>query len=230
METAYIIVAGGRGARMQAETPKQFLLLANRPVLMHTLEHLHTGMPEAPLVLVLPEEELVQWKALCAKYAFLLPHSICIGGANRFESVKQGLMYLESNFSLRAETRIGIHDGVRPLIDKHTINRAFQLAEEKGSAVPVVESRDSLRLETPEGKQVLDRKQVFAVQTPQVFLASHLLKAYEKDYQEAFTDDATVIENSGYPLHFFAGDPQNIKLTYPIDLLLAELLLKQRHE
>lgn len=211
---------------MQTEIPKQFLLLAGRPVLMHTLERLHTNMPEAPLVLVLPTQKIPAWKELCTQYDFQIPHVFCAGGKHRFDSVKMGLAYLQSNFPLHEDTLIGIHDGARPLLDPQTLKRAFETARQHHTAVPVVESRDSLRIETPDGNQTLDRKKVFAVQTPQVFKAAYLLKAYQQTYQTSFTDDAAVVENSGYPIHLCTGNTQNLKLTYPIDLALAELILR----
>lgn len=228
MEAALLIVAGGRGERMKADLPKQFMLLGDKPVLMHTLERVHDYLPAAPLILVLHADAVDTWQDLCQRHHFNIPHHITSGGRTRYHSVKKGLSYLKQHFPLKENTLIGIHDGVRPLIDRVTINQVFQMAAQHQVAVPVVESRDSLRMQTADGKNSsLPRQEVFAVQTPQVFRAEILLEAYDQPYQETFTDDASVIENSGYDVHLCAGHIQNIKITYPMDILLAEMLLQQ---
>lgn len=229
MEAALLIVAGGRGERMKADLPKQFIRLCGKPLLMHTLERLHNYMPSAPIILVLHPEDISPWNLLCETHSCRIPHRITAGGSSRYHSVKNGLSFIQDNLDIQADTLIGIHDGARPLIDVETVNLVFEMAGRHGAAVPVVESRDSLRIQTDEGSnKALPRSRVVALQTPQVFRADLLLKAYKHPYQEIFTDDASVLENSGYDIHLCAGHIQNIKITYPMDILLAEILLQQK--
>lgn len=229
MDAALLIVAAGRGNRMQTDSPKQFLPLLGKPVLMHTLTRMHQVMPGAPLILILHPDDRGYWESLCKKHQFQIPHQVTCGGRERYHSVQLGLTYLQENYKLSAGTLIGIHDGVRPLIDAETIQGVFNAARISGAAVPAIESRDSLRIRDKDGKtRSLPRKDVFSVQTPQVFRADLLLPAYQSPYQAEFTDDAAVIQNSGYDIALVAGHIQNIKITYPMDILLAEILLRAK--
>jgi len=213
-----IIVAGGKGLRMGGDIPKQFLLLEDRPVLMHTIRAFYDYDPEIRIVLVLPNEQMVYWENLCANYDFSIPHQIVSGGETRFHSVKNGLAVIETNDAL-----IGIHDGVRPLVDKELITRVYEQAELKGAAYPVIPVIDSMR----KGTEPIDRSQYFLVQTPQVFKANMLIEAYKQEYKPEFTDDVSVVETSGIcrPM-MVEGSRENIKITTPVDLVIAQALMK----
>jgi 2-C-methyl-D-erythritol 4-phosphate cytidylyltransferase len=213
-----IIVAGGSGTRMGADIPKQFMLLANKPVMMHTLEKFHQANCE--LVVVLNVDYHDQWKSLCQQYSFNIPHTLIKGGRNRFESVKNGLK------SISSKSLIAIHDAVRPLIDIETINAAFECAEKNGNAVVVVPSKDSLRKVKNEHSYAVPRSDYYIVQTPQIFEKELLDKAYKEEYRNEFTDDASVVEKLGVKIHLIEGKQSNIKITYKEDLLIAETILK----
>lgn len=213
-----IIVAGGSGTRMGADTPKQFMLLADKPVMMHTIEKFYQVNCE--LVVVLNVDYHDQWKFLCQKYSFNIPHTLIKGGRNRFESVKNGLK------SVTSKSLIAIHDAVRPLIDIETIDAAFDCAEKKGNAIVVVPSKDSLRKVENDTSYSVPRSDYFIVQTPQIFEKDVLDKAYKEEYRNEFTDDASVVEKLGVKINLVEGKQSNIKITYKEDLLIAETLLK----
>ncbi len=214
-----IIVAGGSGSRMGGETPKQFLLLGTKPILMHTLARFAEALPDAKLVVVLPQAHIAHWTALCEKYGFTTPHTVVPGGATRFESVKNGL-----NAAADCDY-IGVHDGVRPLVGKDLIFRVLEASQEFGAAIPAVPLSDSLREITSGGSRPVDRDRFAAVQTPQFFRASLLIRAYEHP-DTGFTDDASVVEASGTAVALVPGDPSNIKITTRFDLDFASALLK----
>lgn len=213
-----IIVAGGSGTRMGTDIPKQFMLLANKPVMMHTLEKFQQANCE--LVVVLNVDYHDQWRSLCEKYSFDIPHLLVKGGRNRFESVKNGLKSVSSN------ALIAIHDAVRPLIDLDTIDAAFACAEKNGNAVVVVPSKDSLRKVDNNTSYAVPRSDYYIVQTPQIFSKEILDKAYKEGYRNEFTDDASVVEKLGIKIHLVEGKQSNIKITYIEDLAIAETLLK----
>ena len=213
-----IIVAGGKGERMNSEVPKQFLELAGKPVLMHTIERFFNYSAEIAIVLVLPATQTEYWKELCLKYNFDIPHRIAEGGEARFFSVRNALRLVDYN------GLIAVHDGVRPLVDSETIERCFEVAEKSGIAIPIIDSVDSIRKITGNGSIAVDRKEYKMVQTPQVFRADVLLKSYEQPYNESFTDDASVAEAAGFTISLVAGNRENIKITTPFDLKLAEAL------
>lgn len=219
MKRAVIIVAGGRGTRMGGELPKQFRLIQKKPVLAHTLLRFHEFDPELQIVVVLPENWMNYWVEAC-KYLKLPAHKIAKGGKERFHSVKSGLEVLEES------DIIGVHDAVRPLVSTETLRRCFDLAAVKGSAVPAVPLADSLRKMVPHGSEAVDRSAFVAVQTPQCFQTALLRQAYQQVHRDDFTDDASVAESAGIEIHLTAGNAENIKLTTPVDLHLAELLLR----
>ncbi len=219
MKKIAIIVAGGSGKRMNSTVPKQFMLLKNRPLLMITIEKFFLYDPEIELRLVLPLNEIKVWKTLCEKYSFSIPHKIYKGGIHRFFSVKNGLQNLES------PSLVAIHDGVRPLVSITTISNCFNLAEKKGTAIPVLNLTESIRKITPEGSEYKDRNLYRMVQTPQVFQSEIILNAYNTEYRDSFTDDASVAEYSGNEIFMTEGNEENIKITTPIDLLIAETLM-----
>jgi 2-C-methyl-D-erythritol 4-phosphate cytidylyltransferase len=213
-----IIVAGGSGTRMGTDLPKQFMLLANKPVMMHTLEKFYQSNCE--LVVVLNVDYHDQWKSLCNEHSFNLPHTLIKGGRNRFESVKNGLKSISEN------ALVAIHDAVRPLIDISTINEAFDCADKNGNAVVVVPSKDSLRKVENDSSYSVPRSDYFIVQTPQIFDKNTLDKAYKEEFRNEFTDDASVVEKLGIKINLVEGKQSNIKITYREDLAIAETLLK----
>lgn len=215
-----IVVAGGKGLRMGGDIPKQFRLISGRPVLMHTLEVFYKYDPEIELILVLPEDHQAYWKELCAQYRFSIKHNIVTGGETRFHSVKNGLD------TLPKEGLVAIHDGVRPLVAQDVICTAFEEAKRSEAVIPVIEMTDSLRELTSDGKSKSVARNLYrGVQTPQVFSTVLLKKAYQQPFCKQFTDDASVVEATGKEVTLIKGNPENIKITTPQDLLLAEMLL-----
>lgn len=220
-----LIVAGGCGRRAGGALPKQFRLLAGRPVLLHTLERFAAALPGSEIVAVLPPEHLAFWQNLAARFE-VPPHRAVAGGAERFHSVKNGLEALRSD-----PEWIVVQDGVRPLASPELIRRVVEAAA-CGAAVPVVEPVDSFRTTEPDGlaSHPIDRRRLRIVQTPQAFRAEVLRRAYAADYRPEFTDDAAAVEASGHAVRLVEGEPHNLKLTTPEDFLIAEALLAARSE
>lgn len=216
MEEYIIVVAGGAGKRMHTDVPKQFLLLAGRPVLMHTLEAL---APWGCLVLALPEQHFALWKQLCTQYHFTLPHQVVAGGAERFFSVKNALQVVPEG------GLVAVHDGVRPLVSQATLQRLFEAAKQHRAVVPVLPMSESVRQLLPQGSKAVERSAYVRVQTPQVFESTLLKQAYNQAYCPQFTDDASVVETLGVAVALCEGNPENIKITCPADLQVAEALL-----
>ncbi|WP_299581913.1 2-C-methyl-D-erythritol 4-phosphate cytidylyltransferase [uncultured Sunxiuqinia sp.] len=221
MKKFALIVAGGVGARMGAEVPKQFILLAGKPILFWTIQRFLDFDPGIELTLVLPENQFERWHALCREYAFTPDVQLVKGGQTRFQSVKNGLD------AINEEGIVFIHDGVRPLVSHQTLSNCFQLAVEKGNALPVAPVVESLRQVTEDSSRHVDRSQFRLVQTPQTFQTSIIQLAYQQPEQAFFTDDASVCEAAGISIHLVDGNPENIKITTPVDLLLAETLLNK---
>lgn len=217
-----LIVAGGRGTRMGGPQPKQFLELAGRPVLMHTLEAFDRWDASARLIVVLPEDQIDTWKRLCEAHVFGRIHRVVAGGETRFHSVRNGLGAVASN------GLIAVHDGVRPLVAPSVIAACFAAAADGGAAVPVVPVVESVReVDADGGSRPVDRTRFRVVQTPQAFRADVLRAAYCLPYDPRFTDDASVVEASGVAVRLVPGNRENIKLTTPMDLLLAEQLMRR---
>lgn len=217
-----LIVAGGRGTRMGSPQPKQFLQLAGRPVLMHTLEAFDRWDASARLIVVLPEDQIDTWKRLCEAHVFGRIHRVVAGGETRFHSVRNGLDAVAS------DGLIAVHDGVRPLVAPSVIAACFAAAADGGAAVPVVPVVESVReVDADGGSRPVDRARFRVVQTPQVFRADVLRAAYCLPYDPRFTDDASVVEASGVAVRLVPGNRENIKLTTPMDLLLAEQLMRR---
>jgi 2-C-methyl-D-erythritol 4-phosphate cytidylyltransferase len=214
-----IIVAGGSGTRMGAAIPKQFLLLKGRPLLCWTIEAFHAFDAAMPIIVVLPEDQLSTWQSLCVAHGFNIPHTVTTGGAERFHSVRNGLGLVQG------DGLVAVHDGVRPLVGAALIARCFAAAEQHGAAIPVVPIPSSVRQLTEEGSEALDRSRLRAVQTPQCFSVPLLRRAFELPYDPAFTDEATLVERLGMDVHLVEGEDHNIKVTTPIDLRVAELVL-----
>ncbi|MGB0888274.1 MAG: 2-C-methyl-D-erythritol 4-phosphate cytidylyltransferase [Vicingaceae bacterium] len=218
-----IIVAGGKGERMGAKMPKQFLELAGKPILMHTLEKFRATDPSIEIILALPENQIEFWERLFHEYKLPKPrHTIVKGGKTRFHSVKNALKLVKQ------QGVVAIHDGVRPLVSSETIKRCFADAEEKGNAIPVVEVVDSLRHYSKQEKtnEAVSRSCYKIVQTPQCFKSELILKAYEQAFDKLFTDDATVVEKLGETINLVKGNRTNIKITTVEDLKIAEIFIK----
>ena len=238
MKRYAIIVAGGKGLRMGGEIPKQFLPIGDgKPVLMHTLQTFNRFDPEMKLIVVLPADQQDTWQELCLKHGCSIPHQVATGGETRFHSVKNGLALIPNE----AEAVVGVHDGVRPFVSQEVLQRCYELAEEKGAVIPVVPVVETLRKLSEAQSSIFNRQSSMVncqssitvprseyrlVQTPQVFNVSLLKRSYEQPYTEAFTDDASVVEAFGYDVWLAEGNRENIKLTTPFDLKIAEQLVR----
>ena len=219
-----IIVAGGSGTRMGSTIPKQFLEINGLPVLMHTINTFHSFDASLRLILVLPESQIDYWQSLCKKHHFNVKHTIAQGGATRFGSVKNGLAIVKT------PALIGIHDGVRPFVSPDTLKRCYHHAQALGNAIPVLDAFESIRQIEEGCSRALDRSTIKLVQTPQVFHSDILLPAYNQEYTPLFTDDASVVESYGKTIHLVASNRENIKITTPFDLVLAEAFIKAGFE
>jgi len=227
-KSAVLIVAGGKGLRMQTDIPKQFIELLGKPLLMHTIERFYNFDKQLKLIVVLPVDQFEYWNSLCVRHNFEIDYALVAGGETRFESVKNGLKCIDD-----AEI-VAVHDGVRPLVSFDTLKRCFAEAITNGAAVPVTDSVESIRkLEGAQSVSV-NRTDYKMVQTPQVFWSHFLLKAYNQEFSAEFTDDASVVEQyfrkeskcSCEQIALVEGNRENIKITTPYDLLVAEMLLK----
>ena len=218
MNKHIIIVAGGKGLRMGGDIPKQFLPVCGKPVLMRTMEAFHTYDAAIHIILVLPVSQQAYWKELCQEYQFSLSHDIANGGDTRFHSVMNGLALVEGN------GLVGIHDGVRPFVSQEVIARCYEEAEACKAVIPVIDVVETVRHLTEEGSETVPRDRYKLVQTPQVFEVELLRRAYQQTYTDLFTDDASVVEALGEKVYLVKGNRENIKLTTPFDLKLAEIL------
>ena len=214
-----LIVAGGKGLRMGTDIPKQFLPIGGKPVLMRTLEAFHAYSQAMQLIVVLPHSQQTYWARLCEEYHFSLPHRVADGGETRFHSVRNGLAWVET------PGRVGVHDGVRPFVSPEVIARCYDLASTKKAVVPVIPVVETVRRLANGGSLTVNREEYRLVQTPQVFDVELLKKAYGQPYSPAFTDDASVVEALGVPVVLTEGNRENIKITTPFDLRVAEALL-----
>jgi 2-C-methyl-D-erythritol 4-phosphate cytidylyltransferase len=221
LEKIVLIVAGGQGMRMNAGVPKQLLAVAGYPVLMHTIWAFVTYDPQIRIRVALPPSYLDEWRDLCKKYNFSVQHDIAAGGETRFHTIQKNIGDFPD------DSLVAVHDGVRPLVSLETINNCFKTAEELGNAVPCIKIPESMRKITHKGNIQVSRNAYRLIQTPQVFLASILKMAYKQEYQKSFTDDAGVVGRLGYRIHLVNGNVENIKLTYPVDLVFAAVLLEK---
>ena len=219
MQLYVVIVAGGSGKRMGAEIPKQFLELAGKPVLMHTIERFRAFNGSIEVITVLPENQLRRWIELQKKHSFTIPQTLVKGGTARFFSVRNGLKFVSE------PGLVAIHDGVRPFVSTETIQRCFAAAEQFGNAIPAISPVESLRIVDESGSRPINRLIVKQIQTPQVFSAELIKKAYRQDYRPEFSDDATVLENTGEKINIVEGNRENIKITNPEDLTISMALL-----
>lgn len=214
-----IIVAGGSGTRMGTSLPKQFLLLHQKPVLYYTLKTFLESYPDLHIILVLPVDYTDMGQEIIDAYFDKERIRITAGGDTRFQSVKNGLALVEK------ESIVFVHDGVRCLLTKDLIHRCYESALTTGSAIPVLPSRDSVRLVRDNGSDALDRNRIVLVQTPQTFHSKIILPAFQIDYKDKFTDEATVVEAFGMQVTLVEGEERNIKITRPEDLIVAESYL-----
>lgn len=219
MKKHIIIVAGGKGLRMGGEIPKQFLPIGGKPVLMRTIEAFHLYDNTIHVVLVLPVSQQAYWRELCKKYSFELPHEVADSGETRFHSVMNGLALVEG------EGLVGVHDGVRPFVSQEVITRCYAEAGTKKAVIPVIGVVETVRRLEGTDSVTVPRDQYKLVQTPQVFDVALLQRAYQQKYTEMFTDDASVVEALGEKVFLVEGNRENIKLTTPFDLKLAEMLI-----
>jgi len=216
-----IIVAGGSGTRMNSAIPKQFMKLGGKPVLMHSILKFYDSGLAPEIIVALPSGQNESWADLCREFGFTVPIRIAEGGETRYQSVKNALRLIQE------PGLVAIHDAVRPLVSTKTIQAAFRDAEMYGNAVPAIPLSDSIR-KIESGKSIsVDRTRYCIIQTPQCFKTELLKKAYQREYQPTFTDDASVLESMGEPIHLIDGTQENIKITTPQDLVVAEVLLKQ---
>ena len=221
--TYAIIVAGGSGSRMQSALPKQFIALCGKPVLMHTINAFYNSQTSPQIILALNAGYHELWAELCSKHNFIIPHVVIAGGETRFQSVKNALDTIDGSDAL-----IAVHDAVRPLTSPNTIDEAYQCAAANGTAVVAVKSRDSIRQVTGGVSAALNRDKIYLVQTPQTFQSALLKKAYEQPYTVNFTDDASVVEQSGIKITLIEGNYSNIKITFPEDITIAEALINKK--
>lgn len=222
MKKYAVIVAGGSGKRMDAVVPKQFLLLQGRPLLWHTLTIFLRSYDDIIIILVLPKANLAEGESLRKNLNATQKIMLAEGGETRFQSVKNGLQLVKE------PSVVFVHDGVRCLITEELVHRCYEQALVKGSAVPAVTATDSIRIVENEGHYVMNRNHVRIIQTPQTFQSTLLLPAFEQPYDESFTDEATVVEANGEQVFLIEGDYDNIKITRPFDLLIAEKILAER--
>lgn len=217
-----IIVAGGKGLRMGSELPKQFMPIGGKPVLMYTIEQFLKYSPDINIIVVLPRNQQEFWNKLCEEHNFNIPHTIAVGGESRFESSKNGLSLIPDN----EQGVVAFHDGVRPFVSIDVIERCFDAARDDYAAIPVMPVTDTLRYVDRGHGHNVERNNFRSVQTPQVFDISLAKQAFDQPYRPSFTDDATVIESLGCQVSMVEGNRENIKLTTPFDLQLAELLIR----
>ncbi|MBQ6186762.1 MAG: 2-C-methyl-D-erythritol 4-phosphate cytidylyltransferase [Prevotella sp.] len=218
-----IIVAGGQGLRMGLPVPKQFALVAGRPVLMHTIARFHEADPLLGIIVVLPADQHDYWNDLCREHDFRIEHTVVSGGETRFHSSQNGLRAIPDD----VDGVVGIHDGVRPFVSVEVIRRCYAEARRSGAAIPVVPVVDTLRIVGEgNGSHNVDRSQFRAVQTPQVFSIGLLREAFRQQWRPEFTDDASVVEGIGVKIGMVEGNRENVKLTTPLDMLVAEELCR----
>lgn len=218
-----IIVAGGQGTRMGNAVPKQFLELNGKPILFYTIQTFYNAVPDAHIILVLPQQHLSYVQMVLQHLQERIDITLVSGGESRFHSVKNGLN-LVSNDAI-----VLVHDGVRPLVSKDLIKRCILQANQKGSAIPSIPVTDSIRMVHEDTSKPIDRNLLRIIQTPQTFKSSILLPAFQQEYSTSFTDEATVVEAYGEQVFLVDGERNNIKITTPEDMVIAEAILKTVH-
>lgn len=204
--------------------PKQFIDLNYKPILMHTIQKMHQILDHSEIILVLPKAEFKNWSNLCQKHQFNINHKLVEGGNTRFESVSNALK------KVNEKSVVAVHDGVRPLVKNSVVNECMQIAQEKGTAIPIIAIEESLRQKTDIGSVVVNRDEYLIVQTPQCFRSELLLEAYQQDYSATFTDDASIVEAMGIEIQLIQGNKENIKITTPEDLKKAQVYINLMSE
>ncbi len=219
MKKYAVLVAGGSGSRMKADVPKQFILLKNKPLLVYTIESFLQADADINIILVLPEQHLQTGNDIVTEYFNGKEIIITSGGTTRFHSVKNGLMQIQE------DGIVLVHDAVRSMVTVDLIQRSLNEVLDKKAIIPAITSKDSVRIIDGEKNKSISRDTVMLVQTPQTFYSVDLKKAFEVEYNDSFTDEASVMEASGHQIYIIAGDENNIKITHPIDLIIAEKIL-----
>lgn len=228
MQNRYaLIVAGGSGSRMKSTLPKQFLLLEDRPVVMHTLEKFANSNSKPQLILVLHPDMFSVWDELCRKHHFEIAHTVITGGETRFQSVRNGVRYIaEQQHGFLENTLVAIHDAARPVVTSEIIDSCYDQTTKLQATVLAVRSTNSVRQGNSAENKAVDRENIWIVQTPQTFNGAILHKAFLQEELPSFTDDASVVEKLGYNIHLILGDYRNIKITFPEDIAIAQFYLK----
>ena len=216
-----IIVAGGKGLRMGSDIPKQFLPICGKPVLMRTLERFRAYSSDLQIILVLPEAQQDYWRQLCEEYHFDVEYQLANGGQTRFHSVQNGLALVPDD----AEGVVGVHDGVRPFPSIEVIRNCYETAREKKAVIPVIPVVETVRHLKNKGSVTVPRGDYRLVQTPQTFDIQLLKAANHQPYNDGFTDDASVVESYGHDITLVEGNRENIKITTPYDMKIAEVLI-----
>ncbi len=222
MKEYVIIVAGGKGTRLKSAVPKQFLLLAGKSILLHTIEAFYRYSATITVILVLPETDFEKWNSIVRDFQFTRPVILQQGGDSRFQSVKRGLEKIEG------DGLVAIHDGVRPLVSEAMISDSFRLAAKNKNAVAAVSLKESIRMKEGDVTKAMDRSQFNLIQTPQTFDVQLIKEAYQTNEDPSLTDDASVAERNGQTIFLFEGSYSNIKITTAEDLIVAEALMKQK--
>lgn len=222
MDKYAVIVAGGKGLRMGNAVAKQFLPLAGKPVLYYTIKTFIDAYADIKLVLVLPEEQLSYAQMVLQAFPDRVDMTIVTGGETRFHSVQNGLKEVSDN------AIVFVHDGVRPLVSVQLIRACYEQAVEKGSAIPAIPVADSMRMVDGDNSSPVNRQHMRSIQTPQTFRIDILLPAFQQEYTDAFTDEATVVEAYGAQVYLIEGEKRNIKLTTPEDMMIAEIMLREK--
>jgi 2-C-methyl-D-erythritol 4-phosphate cytidylyltransferase len=219
MEKYVLILAGGIGQRMNMDIPKQFIPVIGKPVLMHTISRFREYDPRVQIIVVIPRDHIPLWKDLCTEFNFKIEHQIVRGGKERFYSVKQGLSRVPD------DALVLIHDGVRPLVSRDTIDRVVKTAEKKGNAIPYIDIVHSIRKVANGKSKAIDRSKLKIIQTPQGFHSTIIKQAYARRYRKSFTDDAGVLEAMGHEINLVKGNNKNMKITSSTDIHLVECLM-----
>ncbi|NOR74550.1 MAG: 2-C-methyl-D-erythritol 4-phosphate cytidylyltransferase [Draconibacterium sp.] len=219
MKKFALIVAGGSGSRMNETVPKQFIELKDRPILMRTFDAFYNYDSQIEFILVLPKNQVEYWDELCKKHNFNKKYKLVFGGETRFHSVKNGLDLIDE------VGIVFIHDGVRPLVSVQTLQNCYTTTIEKGNALPVISVPESIRFVDNLENNAVDRLKYFLVQTPQTFKTEIIKSAFKQNYSDKFTDDASVLESFGVNINLVEGNRENIKITYPEDLIVAKSFL-----
>lgn len=213
-----IITAGGIGKRMGSEIPKQFIPIKGLPILMHTINCFYEYDSSIQIIVTLPSDWQDYWNELCNQYSFSVKHELVEGGNERYHSIKNALLKVKGSY-------VGVHDGVRPFVSQSTIKLCFDEVVNQDAVIPVIALSESIRKIEDSSSIAIDRSNYRIVQTPQVFKTTKLIEAYKQGYKPHFTDDASIVEASGSNIYLVSGNSENIKITTPLDLRLAELLI-----